>query len=193
MSTERISFGEILARTIQVRRTLKPLLVIGCRPVIKEFECAAIAAFPNEKWGALIGHRDGQTIRVIDAFVPDRNGATEELPVSLLNGWFLAADEHAREISAEVVGDIHSHPWTWAEIQKWSSGPPERQQSESDLGYAPGWDALAGVTNVLQNKRGKLRASTRIWGPMVPVKIAAEKREDKCKQVKACRSTKFQR
>lgn len=149
-----------------MRARLRPITVTVRPKVLVGFEWLCIEAFPRELWGALIGFRAGNHAEITEIWLPGESGTPNAVEVK--DHWLVEAEAHASEVGAELIGDIHSHPWTWEERSHWRD-KPGRNQSESDLDFAPQWDALAGIVNVLQSKSGALRASTRIWGPTIPV------------------------
>jgi hypothetical protein len=147
--------------------------------VIEDFKRAAKAAFPRETYGILIGFDERsaaqRTIVITEIYIPDGVGKFCKAGiVNVQSEWFCAAEEEARGVGAGLVGDIHSHPWTYRE---WSAidGVPGRQRSESDHD-AVAWDKIAGICRVYETSTGRLRASVRFWPPVVPVKLKLLKR-----------------
>jgi hypothetical protein len=127
---------------------VKAITVRCPRRLVEQFKRAAKAVFPLEKYALLIGtdERSGarRTITVTEIYCPE--GADDFCKSGLVRvqgEWIAAAADHARESGAELVGDIHSHPWTYRE---WSAidGVPGRQRSESDHDAAT-WDKIAGI------------------------------------------------
>jgi hypothetical protein len=142
--------------------------------VVEDFKRAAKCAFPREAYGLLIGHDDPglrrRKVTVSEIYIPEdvtRHCTPQGTDVQLR--WIIEAAQRAKEAGAEVVGEIHSHPWTYAEW-KASGRVPERHMSESDQDRVMR-NKVSGICRVYETRTGKLRASVRFWPPVVPVKL----------------------
>ncbi len=144
--------------------------------IVEEIKRAAREMFPRETWGYLLGRRAGNTFEVEELFVPDGDELDRAAKTTRINigaHWELEAMEYAKENGLQIVGTVHSHPWTVRELKLYRQviGTPDRSQSESDFETYPARLWVYGVCRVLQEKGGRLRSSVRFWGPMIPVEV----------------------
>ncbi len=155
-------------------------IVVRCpRRLVEQFKRAAKAVFPLEKYALLIGTdiRSGprRIITVTGIYFPEGADNFCKAGIVKVQGeWIAAAAAHARESGAELVGDIHSHPWTYRE---WSAidGVPGRQRSESDHDSMV-WDKISAICRVYETSTGRLRASVRFWPPTAPVETILKRK-----------------
>jgi len=126
------------------------------RRITEQFKKAAKLAFPKETFAYLIGHDAGTQLAVEELYFPDdvEQHCTEDA-VHVQPHWLVDAQTHARETAAEVIGDIHSHPFPH------SMSYVDRSPSESDIDRA--WGSVYGICLVRQDKNGRLRASIRFY------------------------------
>lgn len=133
------------------------------RSLLRTFAIRAKRVFSDEALAFLIGHQSIYLVEIEELYFP-----ADKLPlcgrrsdsIIMQPQWLLDAKEHAAEAGLDVVGTIHSHPDAW-----------DHSLSEKDLDYSPGWNEISGVCKVIRMRNGKLRASTRFWGPTIPVKV----------------------
>jgi len=155
-------------------------IVVKCpRRLVEQFKRAAKAVFPLEKYALLIGTdvKSGprRIITVTEIHFPEGADSFCRPGVVKVQGeWIATAADHARESGTELVGDIHSHPWTYRE---WSAidGVPGRQRSESDHDSMV-WDKIAGICRVYETSTGRLRASVRFWPPTAPLETILKRK-----------------
>lgn len=142
-----------------------PIELTVREPVVKQFRALARKAFPKETLAFLIGHDAGTKVEVTELYVPDdvaKHAANDT--VRMPQHWFEDAEEFAKEREATVVGDIHSHPLSFAESQHDAGISP----SAGDLLSAR---YIFGICAVRQseNKR-RLTTDMRFYGPMLPLR-----------------------
>ncbi len=123
----------------------RPALLLG-RALRSRIEALAVAAYPDEACGLLIGSWEDAATRVVEV-APARNLARdaprrryEVDPVDQL-----AAEERARALGLAVVGVWHSHPDHPAE-------PSERDRAEAWEGYS------YAIVPVAEGAAGELRS-----------------------------------
>ena len=152
---------------------MKPILVECPRRLIEGFKREAKRVFPKETYALLIGFDEespaGRRVSITEIYYPeDAERFCTTQRANWQDAWLVDAAEHAKDVGAELVGDIHSHPWTRAEWQA-IDGIPGRQMSEDDYDKFK-WNRIAGICRVYETRTGKLRASVRFWPPLTPVK-----------------------
>lgn len=132
--------------------------------IIQQFKQQAKAAFPRETFAYLIGIDAGTSVEVEDLYVPDNvDDHCGYNFVTIQPHWEIEAMEHARDDGRDVLGDIHSHPYTAMDgVTK-----PDRAQSEADMDCNA--TGLCGICTVVESRSGRLRASVRFWGPTTTV------------------------
>lgn len=137
--------------------------------ITKEFNASVRAAFPKETLAYLIGRQeDNQTLHVESLFFPP--GVLEHATGSMIDvqpSWFRLARRAARIAGQTVIGDIHSHPYTLAELAA-RKVRPDCSPSECDLERSK-IGLVAGICLAVEQSNGKVRLRTRYWGPMVPI------------------------
>ncbi len=144
-----------------------PIKVNVRRHVINRFKKAAKEAFPKETFAFLLGHNAGTLVDVEDLYFPEGIAKLStvnsvEIPDELVS----EARAYAKEEALTIVGDIHSHPFQWAELKR-SCTKPESTPSETDL--RSGWYHISAICLVCEDSKGRLTASKpRFWGPLVP-------------------------
>jgi hypothetical protein len=141
--------------------------------VIRQFKKQARDAFPKETFAYLIGRDAGTVVEIESLFIPEGlDSHCTPASVAMQMHWPVDAREFAADDSAEVVGTIHSHPYTFEE----SGGCRlDRGLSESDHEALRG-QGISGICTVQQAKSGRLSASIRFWGPTIPVDTVIKKR-----------------
>lgn len=144
---------------------LRTIKVRVPRRLVGDFKLVAKEYFPREAFAYLLGRDAGTLVEVEELFVPeDLDKWVTEVSVELSPGWLVAAKRAAKDLGLTVVGDIHSHPFRYCELQGLK---PEHTPSEVDIDC--GLKQIHGICRVLEASTGKLRATTRFWGPQVPV------------------------
>jgi proteasome lid subunit RPN8/RPN11 len=139
--------------------------------VTEEFKKKAKASFPNEAFAYLFGRIEAETIVVDDLFYPSNvDDHCHRYEVTVQDEWLTEAKKEARRTDKMIVGDIHSHPLKY----KTSRNRPDTSPSESD------WDGLVNgqimaICLVSELSNGRLRARTKIWGPLPQVKVKQTK------------------
>jgi proteasome lid subunit RPN8/RPN11 len=143
--------------------------------VLRQFRRAAIISFPKEHCAFLIGHdvegSSSRDVNIQEIWTPDdvqRYGT--RFNMNFQGHWFEEATVHAKEAGMDLVGAVHSHPWTREEIMA-CSGPPDCSESEADGEYFC-WDKVNGICLLTQRADMKISARFRWWGPRAPVEIA---------------------
>lgn len=128
--------------------------------LVREFSALARLAYPCETYALLIGCETRRCVEVSELYIPDdvADYASKRY-VYTPDHWYIEAQEHAREVGCDLIGDIHSHP-----------GYVSCERSEGDHDGTPHWRHIAGIVAVWETARG-LRTSTRFWGPTVPIRI----------------------
>jgi proteasome lid subunit RPN8/RPN11 len=160
------------------------LTIRAPRHVIERFKRDARLAFPHEAYAVLIGHEEADVVEITELWTPDHVGKCFSGRVDIHPLWFVEAEEFARDIGAVVVGDIHSHPYQHG-VQGCG-----HEQSECDLDYAPHWQKIAGICRVTQSRAGRLRASVRFWGPLIPVKTELTRAGDSSQRRRGARTSR---
>lgn len=138
-----------------------PIKVEVSRRLLDRFKRAAKAAFPCETFAYLIGQNAGSLQIVEDLYFPEgveRNCTTNA--VWSEEHWLAEATTYARDEDAAVIGDIHSHPRTFA---RWGGQLSECTPSAGD--HAIGWHGLCGICVVSEQQDGRLKAAARFYGP----------------------------
>lgn len=150
---------------------LRPIRLAGSLAVIDSFRRDAVAHFPKEHYGILIGHDAGDTVELVEVFVPEgvEKFCTTK-GINVLHHWLAEADEHAREMGCSVVGDIHSHPYTRQELRCMPLGV-DCSPSDQDLRRFPGWRGIIGLVLITESARKRRRSTVHFWGPMIPVEV----------------------
>ena len=135
------------------------------RRIIERFKIEAKRAWPREAFAYLIGHNVGDLVVIEDLYIPDDvdcfNNETSVYPQL---HWMAEARVQAEDDEMEIVGDIHSHPYTFAQC---SGALGETIPSEGD--HAEGWDGICGICVVSEQKSGGLKARARFYGPTFKV------------------------
>ena len=153
-------------------RSTPPIKLEVSKSAIRDFRRAAKLGFPNEVLAYLFGHDLGHTIIVESIWVPeDQEAATSWVRVHAHFDW--EAAQLAVEEDLQVIGDIHSHPWSSKELKKLDgiSTGQDRSPSETDWDCRIGTRWITGICQVDQTKTGKLRASERFWAPVQQLEI----------------------
>lgn len=144
--------------------------------LLREFRKGAIKAFPKETCCFLIGSdtedRLGpiRYVEITELWMPEgveRHAKSDR--VNFQDHWVIEAAEHAKETGMVVVGDLHTHPYTTEELERYPVYP-DCSESERDQD-AFRWNKIAGICTVTQSKAGRMRARFRWWGPRVVVEV----------------------
>jgi proteasome lid subunit RPN8/RPN11 len=147
-------------------------LRVKCRKEIYEgFKVAAIAAFPVEKYGVLLGKRSGRRVWIKDIWIPDSQEKWASECALLADAvrtpsWRQEAEAIADSEGLQVVGDIHSHCWRVRKVHERG-----REPSETDWRNAPvPW--VLGICTVSKS-RTKVWSSVAFWDsfPMAEVEL----------------------
>lgn len=147
-------------------------LRVKCRKKIYEgFKVAAIAAFPVEKYGVLMGKRSGRRVWIQDIWIPDSQEKWASEYALLADAvrtpsWRQEAEAIADSEGLQVVGDIHSHCWRVRKVHERG-----REPSETDWRNAPvPW--VLGICTVSKS-RTKVWSSIAFWDsfPMAEVEL----------------------
>ena len=134
---------------------VRPLRVRCRKEIYEGFKVAAIAAFPREKYGVLMGKRSGKRVWIKDIWIPDDQKRFASDRVLLADAvstpsWRQEAEAIADSEGLQVVGDIHSHCWR---VRKFHERG--REPSETDWRNAPvPW--VLGICTVS-------KSSTEVW------------------------------
>lgn len=129
----------------------------------EHFKKSAKAAFPNEEYAILIGHKSGpETFEVIDLYYPaDRQRFCSPHHVKVQAKWFKEARKEARSRGYRLIGDIHSHPY--------DNEPADASPSECDWDNAEypkywtnGAQIITGICMVIK-KPTRWYSRVRFW------------------------------
>jgi proteasome lid subunit RPN8/RPN11 len=146
------------------------LLLTLPRRLEREFKRYAKTVYPREACGFLLGTVAGSSVTIDEFWYPDREEVAKFSTPTQISGegwtlWLVEATEYARENDLRVCGDIHVHPNAIGVLE-------DRVPSETDLDTSAKWSPLVtGICTVALLKGGRLRASVRWHGPMVPVEV----------------------
>lgn len=139
------------------------------RSVIDRFRREAKKRFPKEAYAILLGTKAPPGFYYVsELWVPgdiERYSTTHE--VTIPDHWAIEAHHYAAEESLQVVGDAHSHPFSFRECDGKLLGD---EPSAGD--WALGWRDICGITCIAQQKDGRLRSKTRFFGPAQPVTVS---------------------
>jgi proteasome lid subunit RPN8/RPN11 len=119
-------------------------LRVKCRKVIYEgFKVAAIAAFPLEKYGVLLGKRSGRRVWIKDIWIPDNQEKWADEHTLLADAvrtpsWRQEAEAIADSEGLQVVGDIHSHCWRVRKVHERGREPSETDWRNSPVPWVIG-------------------------------------------------------
>ncbi len=152
---------------------LKPFNIVVRGSVEKEFKSAAKEAFPKETFAYLLGHSFADRGIIEDLYFPQDVGqfcTTDTVYVQ--PRWLREAKQYARSIELAVIGEIHSHPYTYFSGAE-SIIRAGRILSESDFDRKP--FGINGLCVVVERKSGQLVSSCRYYPPIRPVKLKLEK------------------
>lgn len=153
---------------------LRPITVKFPKRLVAQFKKQAKAAFPHETWAALLGTErvnGSRSMEVCSLFVPESvSKHCKTATIDMQHGWFTEAQEYAQENDIVLLGDIHSHPYTYDILKASHYKLLDRTLSEPDLDYTR-WDGLSAIMVVEEYRPFKLRARYRIWGPITPVLV----------------------
>jgi len=143
---------------------MRSIRVEVSRKLLDQFKREAKLAFPREKFAYLVGHDCCSDVYVEDLYFPDGvDACCTEDTVNVRPHWIIEARAHASDIEAEVLGDIHSHPF------RHGTGDPDRSPSEHDIDRA--WGSIYGICLVHQDRNKRLRSSIRFWAAQPPVEV----------------------
>lgn len=147
---------------------LRPITIEVRSPVISDFKRLAKEVFPKEAFAYLLGRDAGNLVEIEDLWVPpDLASHTCETFVEISPTWIKPAKRAAKDLGLSVVGDIHSHPFTYSQLGnnslKWLASP-----SVGDMESGLEW--ITAICAVVQNKDGRFRSTVKFWGPMFPVR-----------------------
>lgn len=138
---------------------------------INKFKREAKRVFPLESWGYILGHETLDALEIVDIWLPediekyakvDRVDPPKHWPIKVL--------EYCEEHDITALGSIHSHPYTYAELQHkgYKAHLPDHSTSESDALYGL-TTRLHAICRILESRTGRLRATIKFWGPELPV------------------------
>ena len=148
------------------------MYILECpKKIITEFKNVAKKAFPSEILCYLEGTIEYDLITIDDLWIPDNvlkycNHNT----VNIQDTWAVNAIEYAKDNDMEIIGTLHSHPYTKEELSIYSC--TGNHQSESDIdscGLA--WKQISGICVIKEFNSGRLSSSIRFWGPTVPLGV----------------------
>lgn len=140
--------------------------------VERRFRQQAREAFPKETLAYLMGHDYGNRMEVVDLWVPpaDLTKATSYY-IDLAEHIDWEAAEYAKSEGLQLLGDIHTHPWTHSEVDlrrriRFSS---PISPSASDWDRLEGVRWLMGICLIEQMANQRLRCQFRYWGPITQI------------------------
>lgn len=140
--------------------------------IVERFSVIARKAFPNEALAYLLGIRRGRQVTIMDLYEAEArvksNSAFYETPNSLPDAYV-----HAREEGLFVVGDVHSHPYGWADWRHFDPYFVEEQcwPSYFDWQGRMGHWWITGICRVLEHRGGRRTTKTAFYGPLMPVNV----------------------
>lgn len=136
--------------------------------VTDEFTARAKDSFPNETFAYLVGkYVTPDHVEVTKIIVPENVDAhCSPAEVDVQDKWLKAAKRKAKSEGLVVVGDIHSHPYSAAEIAARRPHKPDTSPSESDLERSLCAGPIMAICLVTESKAGRLTARIRFWSPM---------------------------
>ena len=154
---------------------VKPIKIRVEPQVITDFEKLARKAFPKETLAYLLGVRKGNRIAIMDLWTPEDVGDyCTDSNVITPKHWDAEAHEHAEEEGWNVIGDIHSHPYTYTELEnrrKRLKGKPEMEElnwpSSQDWYGRCGHLWITGVCLVKEDKLKRLSTNIMLFGPLL--------------------------
>ena len=136
----------------------------------RQFRAAAVESFPRETYAILLGHETKHVefveIEAKELWMPDRSRHSTRY-LKILPDWYEDAKHHAFEAGLEIVGDIHSHPFTAKELEH---GLVDCSRSEGDLDHFL-WNKPCGIWLLRQTKSGRLISRFRFWAPAPPLEL----------------------
>jgi proteasome lid subunit RPN8/RPN11 len=158
----------------KIHRTFPAVLKLQVEPkVIRQFKRQARAAFPRETLAYLFGHQYPDRTIVTELWTPNGLVAlANNNTIQMVEHAEYEAEEHAKEIGLELLGDVHTHPWTKDQLSDLhrlgtSSGT---HPSESDWDrIGPGRRWITGICLINECENGRLICRIRFWGPLTHI------------------------
>jgi proteasome lid subunit RPN8/RPN11 len=122
---------------------VRPLRVKCKKGIYEGFKVAAIASFPREKYGVLLGARQGTRVWIKDIWIPDDQKRWAEKRALLADAvntpsWRQEAEAIADSEGLQVVGDIHSHCWRVRKVHERGREPSETDWRSSPVPWVIG-------------------------------------------------------
>lgn len=127
--------------------------------LVEAFKKKARERFPVEVYAVLIGHDYHDKIEVLEFFYPDFKASKHY--VYCEDQGYVDAKDSADELGLRIVGDIHSHCYD-------SSIGADHAKSEIDHAWGHKL-RIQGICRVVESSGGRRRATTKFWGPTIPV------------------------
>ena len=111
---------------------LHPLRVRLCPRVERRFKTLAKDHFPKEAYAYLLGRDGVRSVDVTDLWIPsDLDVYTTQYEVAPPPMWSEEVTDYAKEHELDILGSIHSHPWSQKELL--GRYRPDHAPSEQDL------------------------------------------------------------
>jgi proteasome lid subunit RPN8/RPN11 len=136
--------------------------------LVESFELAAKRAFPRETYGFLLGTPSIRSTVVERIWIAPLEGLKDystEAALVIAPEWTVAALEMAEEEGLKIIGDIHSHPYRY-----WK-GASTRDRTPSEYDFDGQKLPIMGICCVTEQANRSLRASTRFWPQLRPLKV----------------------
>jgi len=128
------------------------------------------AVFPTEEYAILLGTQDGDEFSIEDLYFPPERLLTSTAEQIVRNfSWFETATKLANLQGYEVLGDIHSHCYDFAEYDDIGPYPSEQDWDGGKIlrNLTFGEYRLIGIVRVLK-KGDRLACRSRFWPAIDP-------------------------
>ena len=128
------------------------------RRLLDRFKREAKRIFPKEAYAVLLGHRNGDSVRVTHLYIPyNQERLSKETSIPYANSWLQQARLEAIPEGLDVLGDCHSHTATSAWEQDTA---PSAQDWDRSLQIK---SAIHCICSIRRYPSGRMIARTRFW------------------------------
>ncbi len=135
--------------------------------ILTRFKKIARENFPNEIFCYLLGHiLNDQKYEITDLYFPvDLKDFCTPHIVHVQDHWITEVKKYARKHKVQIIGDLHSHPYTFEEssTRKITDLSPSEQDWDRDTDTD---GPLMGICLTKQRKDGTIFSKIKFWGPL---------------------------